>query len=64
MNAQELVVGRLYKVTSKKSILGPEKEENLYMFLRLYGKKAFMLSLEGEYRKVDIMTYLHLEQII
>lgn len=54
MNPQDLVVGRLYKVVSKKSILGPEKEENLYMFLRLKGKKAYMLSLEGEYKKIDI----------
>ena len=54
MNAQDLVVGRLYKVTSKKSILGPEKEENLYMFLRLKGTKAFMLSLEGDYKAVNI----------
>ena len=54
MNTQELVVGRLYKVTSKKSILGPEKEENLYMFLRLRGKKAYMISLEGEYKAIDI----------
>lgn len=54
MNAEDLVVGRLYKVISKKSILGPEKEENLYMFLRLYGNKASMLSLEGEYTKIDI----------
>lgn len=54
MNIQDLVVGRLYKVTSKKSLLGPEKEESLYMFLRSRGKKALMLSLEGEYKKFDL----------
>lgn len=54
MRIQDLVVGRLYKVTSKNSLLGPEKEESLYMFLRVRGKKALMLSLEGEYKKFDL----------
>lgn len=54
MNAQDLVVGRLYKINSKKSLLGPEKEEALYMFLRLRGNKASMLSLEGEYKTFNI----------
>lgn len=54
MNTQDLVVGRLYKINSKKSLLGPEKEESLYMFLRVKGKKASMLSLEGEYKTFNI----------
>lgn len=54
MRIQDLVVGRLYKVTSKNSLLGPEKEESLYMFLRMRGKKALMLSLEGEYKKFNL----------
>lgn len=53
MRIQDLVVGRLYKVTSKKSLIGPEKEESLYMFLRARGKKALMLSLEGEYKSFE-----------
>lgn len=53
MQIQNLVVGRLYKITSKKSLIGPEKEESLYMFLRARGKKALMLSLEGEYKTFD-----------
>jgi hypothetical protein len=54
MNLQDLVVGRLYRVVSKKSVLGPEREEALYMFLRLNGTKAFMLSLEGEYKSFNV----------
>lgn len=53
MNINDLVVGRLYKVNSKKSLIGPEKEESLCMFLRVRKKKLLMLSLEGDFRVVD-----------
>lgn len=54
MHTEDLVVGRLYKINHKHSLLGPEKEENLYMFLRVDGKKAKMLSLEGDYKIFDV----------